>query len=102
VERKGATIFQDGKSSTPYTTLPPIKCRKSSLNYKDLQYLDRIKETSVGTAKLWTLPDADVQLGDRIIIEEKCYEIFSVSDCEGTNEQEQINHHKKLYIKIIE
>ncbi|MDR3169770.1 MAG: hypothetical protein LBU27_08805 [Candidatus Peribacteria bacterium] len=98
VINRNGTEYVNGLSQPKYEEKSITQCRVSSLNWKDFQFLDKIKETSIGVAKLHTLTSSDIKIGDRVEINGKHYEVFQSYEVKG---QETI-HHKKFYIKIIE
>jgi hypothetical protein len=98
VVKRDGTEYVNGLSQPKYIQLSTSRCRLSSLNWKDFQFLDKIKESSIGTAKLHTLADSPITIGDRVEINGKKYEVFQSYEAKNANTV----HHKRFYIKIIE
>lgn len=95
---KATAVYEDGLSLSKYEDPVEEMGRISSLNYKDLQFLDKVEGVAIGVAKLHMLPDTTLQLKDQVEIEGKKYQVFSEYAVKGR----KTVHHKKFYIKIVE
>ena len=90
--------YRDGKSISVSEVKGTIKCRISWLSYRDFQFLDKIKDVSIGIAKLYTLPEVELYKEDFIIINDRKYQLYSKYPVSWRNS----THHNQFYIKIIE
>ena len=97
--RQETTSYEDGISKKDYSeTTTPIKCRVSSLNYKDLQLLQWVDDVEIKVQKMYTLPNVDIKPTDLITFEGKDYKVinfYKAHDSKG------VQHHK-YFIKLVD
>lgn len=97
--RQATTVYEDGIAKKQYSNVEtPVKCRISSLNYKDLQLLQWIDDVIIKVQKLYTLPDVDIKETDFVIWNGKKYKVinkYQAQDAEGY-------HHNKYFIKLVD
>ena len=97
--RQTVTTYAEGIAKKEYTVIEtPVKCRVSSLNYKDLQLLQHIDDVIIKVQKLYTLPDVDIKETDYVTRNGKKYKVinkYQAQDAEGY-------HHNKYFIKLVD
>ena len=99
LSREEVVSYQDGIPKKTYKEKENLSaCRVGHLNSKDIQLLSKTAEISVQTRKLFTAPDAPIKLKDRIIREDREYQVISAYNAQDTT----TTHHKKFLIKLVE
>ena len=99
ISRQEATEYVDGISKKVYKEqCKPVKCRVSSLNYRDLQLLQDIDNVEIKVQKLYTMADVDIKPTDYVRRNGKEYQVinkYSAQDEKGV-------HHYKYFIKLVD
>lgn len=97
--RQTTTSYEDGISKKDYSEqTTTVKCRISSLNYRDLQLLHGIDDVEIKVQKMYTLPDVTIKPTDIITWEGKDYRVinfYKAQDSKG------VAHHK-YFIKLVD
>jgi hypothetical protein len=99
ISRLEATEYVDGISKKVYKEqCKPVKCRISSLNYKDLQLLQDVDNVEIKVQKMYTMADVEIKPTDYIRREGKEYQVISKYRAQDENGA----HHYKYFIKLVD
>lgn len=98
ISRQEEDAYEDGISKKKYKECcKEIKCRVSSLNYKDLQLLQWIDDVQIRVQKLYTWPEVMIKATDFVEYNGEKYEVIN----QYFPQDKEKTHHHKYFIKLV-
>ena len=98
-KRNAITVYENWISRKTYTEeCTPVKCRISSLSYKDLQLISDTDNIQKSVMKMYTNSNIDIDPKDIIVWDNKERTVIA----HYTPQDKSKIHHNKFFIKKVE
>lgn len=97
LKKQGTTTYEDGISKKNYGEESTVKCRISSLSYKDLQLLSDTDNVQRNVMKMYVNASVDIDPKDEIVWNGEQWTVIA----HYTPQDKTKIHHNKYFIKKV-